>query len=104
MPAPSDDQDKTRARSTAIVLIVLVALLVVAGFLALPLLAEFSELHLAPGLGLKTAAVISFIITIVVLVVFAFAAGDGLIGEIQFMIAGFFSFFIVLWLMIAWIF
>jgi hypothetical protein len=32
------------------------------------------------------------------------AAGDGFFGEIQFMIAAFFSFFVVLWLLIAWIF
>ena len=104
MSSSSGDKDKKDARTTAIVLIVMVVLLIVAGVLAIPLLSEFNEAQLAPGLGLKDAAVISFIITIVVLVIFAFAAGDGLIGEIQFMIAGFFSFFVVLWLLIAWIF
>jgi hypothetical protein len=36
--------------------------------------------------------------------VFAVAAGDGLIGEIQFIIPGFFLFFVFFWLMLAWIF
>ena len=104
MSSPSDDKDKKDARTIGIVLIVMVVLLIVAGAMAVPLLSEFSEAHLAPGLGLKDAAVISFIVTIVVLVIFAVAAGDGFIGEIQFMIAAFFSFFVVLWLLIAWIF
>ncbi len=104
MTSPSDHKDKKDARTVAIVLIVMLVLLGVAAMLALPLLSEFSQTHLAPGLGLKDAAVISFIVTIVVMVVLAFAAGDGLIGELQFMLAGFFSFFVVLWLLIAWIF
>ena len=69
-------------------------------FVALPLLAE----HLEPGIGLKQAAVIAFIATLVVFVVMAIAAGDGLLGEIQFMLAGFGGFFVACWLMIAWIF
>jgi hypothetical protein len=31
-------------------------------------------------------------------------AGEGLVGEIQFMIVGFAGFFLVLWVLIAWIF
>jgi hypothetical protein len=31
-------------------------------------------------------------------------SGDGLIGELQFMLAGFFSFFAILTFLIAWIF
>jgi hypothetical protein len=34
----------------------------------------------------------------------AIAAGDGLLGEIQFMLAAFGGFFVISWLMIAWIF
>jgi hypothetical protein len=60
--------------------------------------------HFEPGVGLKTAAVIAFFVTIGVFVTLAVTAGDGLIGEFQFMIAGFGGFFVVLWLMIAWIF
>ena len=46
----------------------------------------------------------AFIATVIVLIIFAFAAGDGLIGELQFMLVGFFAFFAVLWLLIAWVF
>lgn len=60
--------------------------------------------HLAPGTGLKEAAVIAFIVTVILFVIFALAAGDGLLGEIQFMISGFAVFYLVCWLMIAWIF
>ena len=104
MSGTSDSSDRKQARSLAIVLLVLVILLLVSGALAMPLLGEFSATHLDPGLGLKDAAIIAFISTIVVMIVFAFAAGDGLLGELQFMLAGFFSFFVVLWLLIAWIF
>jgi hypothetical protein len=82
----------------------IVVALVVAGALLFvlggPLVAE----HLEPGLGLKASAVISFIVTLVVLIVMAVVAGEGLIGELQFMILGFAAFFLVLWLLIAWIF
>ena len=57
-----------------------------------------------PGLGLKNSAIISFFVTIITFVIFAVTAGDGLLGEIQYMIGGFFTFFIIFWLMIAWIF
>ena len=44
------------------------------------------------------------LVTIITFVIFAVTAGDGLLGEIQYMIGGFFTFFIIFWLMIAWIF
>jgi hypothetical protein len=53
---------------------------------------------------LKTAALWSFGVTVVLLIVFAVAAGDSLIGELQFMLAGFFAFFVIITLLIAWIF
>lgn len=56
------------------------------------------------GLGLKPAAAISFGVTIVVLVGLLVAAGDGLIGEFQFVLPAFFLFFVFNWLLIAWIF
>lgn len=82
----------------------LVAALGVALYLALPLAAQLIHSHLSPGLGMKDAAVISFLLTVAVMVVFAVAAGDGLLGELQFMLSGFLGLFLVLWLMIAWIF
>ena len=99
-----DSKDKREARTVALAIVVLLALLVGAAVLLLPQLAEISRVSLEPGLGLKDAAVISFFVTIALMVVFAIAAGDGFIGEIQFMLAGFISFFMVIWLMLAWIF
>jgi hypothetical protein len=37
-------------------------------------------------------------------VLFALVAGDSLIGELQFMFGAFFSFFALIWLLIAWVF
>lgn len=98
------DDDSRDALRLLLVSAGLLGLLAVAGFMVWPLAVEFAQVQLAPGLGLRDAAVVSFFVTVLTMVVFAFAAGDGFIGEIQFMLAGFFSFFVVLWLMIAWIF
>ncbi len=98
----SDASDKKDARTLAILLLVLLLALLLVAWLALPTLAEFNQQYLAPGVGLKQAALSAFISTIVLFVVFAFVAGDGLLGELQFMLMGFFAFFIVLWLLIAW--
>ncbi|MBD2858044.1 hypothetical protein IB286_03420 [Spongiibacter sp. KMU-158] len=83
---------------------VLLGLVVLSGWLMLPLVNEFIATTFSPGLGLKNAAVISFFVTTITLVVFALAAGDGLLGELQYMLGGFLGFFIVIWLMLAWIF
>lgn len=104
MVGETEARDRRQARFLAVTLVVLFVALGIAALLAMPLLAEFHAVHLAPGVGLKSAAIISFVVTLLVLVVFAVAAGDGLIGEIQFMLLGFFAFFAVLWLLIAWIF
>lgn len=97
-------KDKKDARALAIVLIVLALALTIGALFAMPMLAEFNATFLAPGLGLRDAAIIAFLVTLAVLVIFAIAAGDGLLGEIQFMLLGFFAFFLVLWLLIAWVF
>jgi hypothetical protein len=68
-----------------------------------PLLADLMS-SLEPGVGLKSAALWSFGVTFVMFLVFAVVAGDGLLGEIQFMLAGFFLFFIIITLLIAWVF
>lgn len=97
-------KDAKEARTVAIALIVLIIVLAISAYFAMPMLAEFNQTHLAPGIGLKGAAVWAFLATMVVLIIFAVAAGDGLLGELQFMLAGFFAFFLVLWLLIAWVF
>lgn len=82
----------------------LLLLLGAATAMMLPLVAGFIDQHFTPGLDLRNAAVIAFFVTVATLVVFAFAAGDGLLGELQFMLGGFASFFLIFWLFIAWIF
>lgn len=104
MAGDSDRQDKNESRKIAIVLISLVLVLAGAAVFMLPALGEIAAVHLAPGMGLKDAAVISFFVTLVVMIIFAVTAGEGLVGEIQFILAAFFLFFIILWLLIAWIF
>jgi len=82
----------------------LLLLLGAATAMTLPLVTGFIDQHFTPGLDLRNAAVIAFFVTVATLVVFAFAAGDGLLGELQFMLGGFLSFFLIFWLFIAWIF
>ncbi|MCA1788290.1 MAG: hypothetical protein LC667_00105 [Thioalkalivibrio sp.] len=82
----------------------LVALIVLAAATTLPGLSEWVAVSFDSGIGLKNAAMAAAVISVTVMIVFALAAGDGLIGEIQFMIPGFFLFFVFFWLMIAWVF
>lgn len=97
----ADIEDRKLTTRLFLGIVVIVALLGAALiFLAGPMIAE----ALAPGVGLRTAAVISFVVTLVVMLVMALVAGEGVVGEIQFMIVGFAGFFLVLWLLIAWIF
>lgn len=100
MVGETDQQQKNESRKIALALVGVVSLVVMAGLLMLPSLAE----AMAPGLGLKDAAIIAFFVTAILLIIFAVAAGDGLLGELQYMLAGFFLFFLIFWLMIAWVF
>jgi len=104
MLGDEDRKDKNESRTIAIVLICLVVVLGLALLLLLPPLSGFVAVHFDSGIGLKTSAIIAFFVTVTLMVVFAVAAGDGLLGEIQFMLGSFFLFFVVFWLMIAWIF
>ena len=99
-----DHKDKKESRAIALALVGLLLLLSVTTVWLLPEIIGIVSTHLAPGLGLRDSAVISFFITVVLMIVFAVVSGDGLLGEIQFIIAGFFLFFVTFWLMIAWIF
>ena len=103
-----DDQDSRRALRVLYGLSFLaafvVAIIVFAAAVSLPGLSEWVAENFDDGIGLKGAAIISAAVSVLVLVVFAVAAGEGLIGEIQFMISGFFLFFVFFWLLIAWVF
>jgi len=104
MPGNLENSDRREARTMAFVLGALLLVGVGVTIIAWPALVQFHDTWLAPGIGLRDAAVISFAITFLTLIIFALAAGDGLLGEIQFMLLGFFGFFTILWLLIAWIF
>jgi hypothetical protein len=57
------------------------------------------------GLGLKNAALIAFGVSAVLILIMAVVSGgDAIFGELPFTVAGFLIFFLVFWLMIAWIF
>ena len=59
---------------------------------------------MAPGMGLKTGILWGFGVTVTLFVLFAMVAGDGLFGELPFMLGAFFLFFAVFSLLITWIF
>lgn len=82
--------------AAVLLLVVVIAVLLPA---ATPVFASMSE-----GMGIKESVPWGFGLTVVLFVVFAVAAGDGLVGELQFMLGSFFSFFLILTLLIAWVF
>ena len=45
-----------------------------------PIVAELVSVHFAPGLGFRDSAVISFFVTIVIMIVFAISAGRWFAG------------------------
>ncbi|MES9853064.1 MAG: hypothetical protein ABW170_14690 [Candidatus Thiodiazotropha sp. L084R] len=104
MVGETDNKDKNESRKIAIALVSLILILGVAILLMIPALSEIATIHLSPGLGIKDSAVISFFITVILLIVFAVFSGDGLLGEIQFVLSAFVAFFLIIWLMVAWIF
>lgn len=104
MVGETDRKDKDESRKIVIALIALVLVALLGALLLLPALAEIVAVHFTPGLGMRDAAVLSFFITIALLIVFAISSGDGLLGELQFMLAGFFAFFVIIWLLLAWVF
>ena len=104
MTGEGDRKDKNESRRIAIALIATLIILGIGAALIIPDMTQGFATAFSPGLGLKEAAVIAFFITVAVLIVFAVVSGDGLLGELQFMIAGFLVFFLIFWLMIAWIF
>jgi len=104
MVGETDIKDKNEARKIVILLISLVAVLLIGGALLFPALMEIATVHMLPGLGFKDAAVISFFVTIVLMIVLTITAGEGLLGELQFVLGGFFLFFLIIWMFIAWIF
>ena len=100
----SDRKDKAESRKIAIGLVCAVLLLVALSVYLIPSLHNVVETQFSPGVGFKQASIISFIVSLVVLCVLAVASGDGLLGELQFIIPGFFAFFLLNTVLIAWVF
>jgi hypothetical protein len=104
----ADGRDRRRALrlvfGTSALAALLIVLLVLALATSLPAFSDWVSVTFDAGIGLRTAALWAAIVSVVVLLVFALTAGEGLIGELQFMIPGFFLFFVFFWLMLAWIF
>lgn len=85
--------------------IVGVALLIFIGLvLSGVFLLDDLDMAFAPGMGLRAASLWGFGVTVALMVLFALVSGDSLIGEIQFMLGSFFTFFVVITLLIAWVF
>ena len=98
-----DRQEATRLLVAAVSGILLLIVILGAGFYYLVGLGASDPF--AAGLGLKNAAIISFAVSLVVILVMAVVSGgDAIFGELPFTILGFLIFFVVFWLMIAWIF
>lgn len=87
-------------------LVLLLAALLLAAMLVLHLLPAAAPAleALEAGMGLREAVVWGFFVTVGLFVLLALVAGDGLLGELQFMLSAFFGFLLVLTLLIAWVF
>lgn len=102
-----DRQDRKEATKLFVAVAVALILLVLLGLGGLYYLgaAMGSGDPFSAGLGLKNAALISFAVSLTVILVMAVASGgDAILGELPFTIVGFLIFFVIFWLMIAWIF
>ena len=106
MPSASDRHDRKEALRLFVVAAIALLLLIViggAGFYYLVGLGASDPF--SPGLGLKNAALVSFGVSFVLILVMAVVSGgDAIFGELPFTVLGFLIFFVIFWLMIAWIF
>jgi len=100
------DQRRALVVLAALVLgaVIVLGLLAAFAVVELPRIAAFANESFAPGIGLRTAAIIAAVVSFVVLIAFAVVSGDGLVGELPFVIVGFFVFFLFFWIMTAWVF
>ena len=100
----SDLKDRNDSRKILLSLAVLFIILILAIIFMFPHFFDILSTSTSTGLGLKDSAVVSFFVSLVLVTVLAMVSGDGLLGEVQFVVVGFLLFFIVFWLMIAWVF
>ncbi len=106
MTGPSDRSERNEGLRLFVAAAAGVLLLIIIGGAGLYYLIGLGQSDpFAPGLGLKNAALISFGVSLVVILVMAVVSGgDAIFGELPFTILGFLIFFVIFWLMIAWIF
>ena len=106
MPSPQDQRDRKEAARLLLAAAVAILLLIVIGGVGIYFIMGVGESDpFSAGLGLKNAAIVSFGVSLAVILVMAVVSGgDAIFGELPFTIAGFLLFFVIFWLMIAWIF
>jgi hypothetical protein len=106
MARPSDRSERNEALRLLVAAISGILLLVIIGGAGLYYFGGLGDGDpFSAGLGLKDAALIAFGVSFVVILVMAIVSGgDAIFGELPFTILGFLIFFVVFWLMIAWIF
>jgi hypothetical protein len=107
MPGDGDRRDRQDATRLFVAAAIALVLLVAMGAAGLYYFTEMlgSSDPFSEGLGLKNAALISFAVSFAAILVMTVASGgDAIFGELPFTIAGFLIFFVIFWLMIAWIF
>jgi len=106
MPSPQDERDRKEAARLLLAAAVAILLLIVIGAVGIYFITGLGDSDpFSAGLGLKGAAIVSFGVSLVLILVMAIVSGgDAIFGERPFTIAGFLIFFVIFWLMIAWIF
>lgn len=106
MPSTTDRHERKEALRLLVVAAAALLLLIAIGGAGFYYLVGLGALDpFSAGLGLKDAALISFAVSFVVILVMAVVSGgDAIFGELPFTILGFLIFFLIFWLMIAWIF
>lgn len=90
-----------------LLLLFFVGIFVVTGWILItyiPVLATQALAIFEPGIGLRTSAIIGFVLSVALLILFAIVSEGGILGEVEALIGSFFTFFFILTLIIAWIF
>jgi hypothetical protein len=106
MSGVNDRRDRKEATRLFVAAVIALLLLIAIGGAGLYYLIGLGDSDpFSAGLGLKDAALVSFGVSLVVILVMAVVSGgDAIFGELPFTIMGFLIFFLIFWLMIAWIF
>jgi hypothetical protein len=106
MPSRQDNRDrKDAARLLLAAAVAILLLIAIAGVGIYLIMGLGNSDPFSAGLGLKGAAIVSFGVSLILILAMAIVSGgDAIFGELPFTIAGFLIFFVIFWLMIAWIF